>query len=71
MSPSFPGVGENSTLSSAGLGSQSGHGGGRGINTDASCLSHGGGGETGFCDRSAIKDGSSSNAHVADRGASL
>jgi len=55
-------------LSSADLESKSGHGGGQGINIDVSCLSHGGGGEVGFRDRSTIKDGSSSNTYVADRG---
>jgi len=42
----FPGVGENSTLSSADLpGSQSSHGGGRGVSIHSSGLHQGGGGE--------------------------
>jgi len=43
-------------MSSADLGSQSGHGSDQRISTDASYLSHSGGGETGFHDRSAIRD---------------
>ena len=39
--------------------------------TDALCPSHGGVGEIDFCDRSVIKDDSSSNAQVADRGTSF
>ena len=64
MFSSFPRVGENSILSSVDLGSQSGHGGGRGSNRCASRLNQGGGGGTDFCDKSAIKDDSSSSAHV-------
>ena len=53
--------GRNSTLSSEDFPhetSQSGHGGGRVINTRASRQDQGGGGETGFRDRSTAVDGS-------------
>jgi len=56
------GVEENLTLLSAHLNSQSDHGDGQEISTDSSCLSYGGGGENGFRDRFAIKDGSLSKA---------
>jgi len=45
---------------------QSGQGGGRGINTDASCLNHGCRGETDFRDRSNVKNGRSKQSQVAD-----
>jgi len=49
---------------------QLGQGGGRGINTDASYLNHGGAGGTGFHDKLAAIDGSSSQIHAACRGKS-
>ena len=44
---------------------QLGQGGGREINTDASCLNHGGGGRIGFRDKPAAIDGSSSKVLAA------
>ena len=44
---------------------KSGHGGGRGIITDASWLNQGGGGGTTFRDKPAAVDGSSNKIRVA------
>jgi len=44
---------------------QSGHGGGRGICTSASCRDQDDRGETGFRDRPATVDGRSSKKHAA------
>ena len=62
MSPSFPLGGRESTLSSEDTSleaSQSGHGGGRDSDTNASHRNQGGGGGTGLCDGLAVKDDSS------------
>ena len=46
---------------------QSGQGGGRGIDTDASWLNQGGEGGTGFRDKPAAVDDKSSQSQVTDR----
>ena len=43
---------------------QSGQGGGREIRTDASCMNHGGGGGTGFRDKSTAVNGNSRKIHA-------
>jgi len=61
-------MGRNSTLSSEDSpheASQSGHDGGRGINTSASCRVQSGGGETDFRDRSIAVNGGSGKKHAA------
>ena len=68
MPPSPSGLGENSTMSSVDLlGSQSGHVGGHGTSVHASSLTLDGGGEPGFCDGSAIGEGTSRKVDAAQR----